>query len=82
MECKAYILLWKIYEKNKDKRRNSEEFISIKLRKEVKMKINKQAVNKKLQELFNEKFCEDFEKYFENEEGKIEKESKEKESKK
>ena len=47
------------------------------------MKINKKEVkNKKLQELFNEKFCEDFEKYYQNEERKIEKESKEKESKK
>ena len=38
-------------------------------------------INKQLQKLFNEKFCEDFEKYYKNEERKIEKESKEKKSK-
>ena len=31
----------------------------------------------KLQKLFNEKFCEDFEKYYQNEEKKVEKENKE-----
>ena len=42
---------------------------------ENKKEIKKEVKNK-LQKLFNEKFCEDFEKYYQNEERKIEKESK------
>ena len=38
---------------------------------------NKKEVKNKLQKLFNEKFCEDFEKYYQNEEKKVEKENKE-----
>ena len=38
-------------------------------------------INKKLQELFNEKFCEDFEKYYENKEKDIAMEGKNKVSK-
>ena len=47
---------------------------------ENKKEVKKEEENK-LQKLFNEKFCEDFEKYYQNEERKTEKESKEKESK-